>query len=283
MKACHRFKVLAAALLFLSPLSLGAQPLAEGGARHLAMGRAGVALGERTFGLDNPASWATVTKYQLAVEASQAYRLPELRLGGFAGATPLGPVVAALTARTYGFEDYRETRIAVGVGQTFALSPAPREISVGLAVGYDGVSITDHGSRGVILVNVGIQAEVAPRLRAGLGARNLGAVFQNEEDKLSTPETSETSIAAGLAYEASDHSLLLFDVVHDLDAGPMMRAGVEVRPIDLLAIRAGASGGESVHLSGGVGMRVDPVAADFAVEIHEVLGLTPAISVEVSF
>lgn len=282
MHARFRFKALATTLLVLLPLSLHAQPLAEGGARHLAMGRAGIALGERTFGLDNPATWATVTKHTLAVEASQAYGLSELRLGGFAGATPLGPVVVALTARTYGFEDYRETRIAVGLGKTVGLSPF-RELSIGLAIGYDGVSITDHGSKGVILANVGIQAEIAPRLRAGLGARNLSGVFRNEEDKLSTPETSETSIAAGLAYQASDHALLLFDVVQDIEAGPIVRAGVEIRPIDLLALRAGASGGDSVHLSGGAGVHIDPVTADFAVEIHESLGLTPAVSVEVSF
>lgn len=246
------------------------------------MGRAGVAVGRRTFGLDNPATWATVTHHQLSIEASQAFGLSELRLGGFAGATPLGPVVVALTARTYGFEDYRETRIAAGLGKTIDLSPS-RQLSVGLAIGYDGVSITDHGSKGVLLANVGVQAEVAPRLRAGLGARNLGAIFRSEEDKLTTPETSETNIAAGLAYEAGDRALLLLDIVQDLEAGPTIRAGVEFRPIDLLALRAGASGGDPILFSGGAGVHIDPVAADLSVEIHEVLGLTPAISVDVRF
>src|SRR5690606_12839152 len=106
-----RGAALLAALLL--PLAAHAQlvPLAEGGARALALGRAATALEGDVWGHYNPAAWATLPGRAGAAFASQAFGLSELRIGAVAFAEPTRFGTFAATARTYGFSDFRETSL----------------------------------------------------------------------------------------------------------------------------------------------------------------------------
>ncbi|MDX1530697.1 MAG: hypothetical protein R3362_04155, partial [Rhodothermales bacterium] len=53
-------------------------PLAEGGARMLAMGRAGTAATDDVWGQHNPASWSTLAGPAVGLFATQLYGLPEM-------------------------------------------------------------------------------------------------------------------------------------------------------------------------------------------------------------
>lgn len=255
--------------------------LAEGGARSIGMGRTGVAVSASAWSMDNPAGWARLAERRVALEASQAYGLSAMRLGALSAAVPTSIGVAALSARTYGFDAYRETRIAAGFARSMPLSPA-RTLDVGLALGYDGLAIAEYGSTGTVLLSAGVQGEVAPRLWGGLAARHLLGIGWDEETDLRRPLSAVPSVAAGLAYAPSETALLTVDAVQDLDAQLSVRAGVEVRPVEVLALRAGV-GTAPVRASAGIGVIVGPLQADVAVERHESLGLTPAVSLETRF
>jgi hypothetical protein len=250
-------------------------PLAEGGARTLALGRAAVALRGDVWAHYNPASPAGLPGRAASAFASQAFGLAELRVGAVAYAEPTPWGTFAGTARTYGFEDFRETHFGVGYARAVAIS-ASRSVHVGATLGYTAVSITDYGTAGAVGLSLGVLTEVLPRLDFGFHAYNLNRPEFSEFDPL------RSGLNVGLAYRPVDTALVLLGVDKDVDFPISFRGGVEVQPVEVLSLRAGFTT-EPVRFSTGVGVGVGVLRADVAAERHEVLGWTPAFGFGVQF
>lgn len=265
------------ALLLIGVETARAQliPLAEGGARTLALGRAATALDGDVWAHYNPSSWAGLEGRAASAFASQAFGLSELRVGAVAYAEPTRYGTFAATARTYGFEDFRETYVGVGYARAVPLS-ASRVIHVGTSLGYTGVSITEYGSGGALGLSLGALMEVLPGLDFGFHAYNVNRPELTEFDPL------RSGLSVGLAYRPVEPALVLFSVDKDVDFPVSFRGGVEVRPVDVLFLRTGFTTAP-VRFSTGVGVAVGILRADVAAERHEVLGWTPAFGFGVQF
>ncbi|MEM0962079.1 MAG: hypothetical protein AAGK21_05995 [Bacteroidota bacterium] len=273
-------RALALALLLTAPALPASAQYAEGGARILGLGRAGVAL-TSAWGHTNPAARASLIERRASLQASQAFGLSELGLGALAAAAPTGLGVFAVEARSYGFSERRETRVRGGFARQVALSPT-RRLDVGVAIGVESASTEGFGSETAILLDVGVQGRVLPGLRAGLAGRNLLGLGRSDVNDLRLPASTVPGVTVGIAYTPSERATLVVDADQDLDFGLSVRAGAEVRPVDVLALRAGVST-QPARFTAGVGVRGGPLRADFAVERHETLGLTPAFGVEIAF
>jgi hypothetical protein len=261
--------------LLAAPAAAQLTPLAEGGARSLALGRATTALDGDHWGLSNPAAWAGVDGITASVFASQAFGMPELRLGAATVALPVPYGVASAYARTYGFEDFRETVAGVGFARAFPVSPT-RHVQVGVALRYTGIAIPDFGSRGAVGLSLGVLAEVMPGLAFGAQALNVN------RPELSSFDPLESRLDAGLAFRAHDRALILLAASKDLDFPLSWRGGLEVQPVEVLRVRAGF-GTEPARFSTGIGVQFLQIRADVAAEHHQVLGWTPAFEVAVSW
>lgn len=270
-----------AALLALLGAAPASAQYAEGGARVLALGRAGVALGEEAWAHTNPAAWAGIEAARLGVQASRAFGLSELSLGALAAAapTPLGAV--GVSARTYGFDERRETRVAVGWAGPVPLT-ATRGLDLGLAVGYEAATTEGFESAGAVLVSGGLQADLLPSLRGGLAVRNALGFFRGDDEDLRHAAATVAGLAVGLAYAPSERATLLLDADQDQDFGLSVRAGAEVAPVEALALRVGVSDNPR-RLTAGAGVRLGGLEANVAVERHETLGLTPAFGLDLAF
>ena len=276
-----RRRGLLAALLLLASAAPAQAQFAEGGARVLGLGRAGVALGAEAWGHVNPAAWGALAERRAGVQASQAFGLSELRLAQASAAAPTPFGTVAFAARTYGFSERRETRVAVGFARPVALSRT-RRLDVGASVGYESATTEGFGTVGTPLVSVGVQGDLVSGLRLGLAGRNLAGILWDDDEDLRHSVATVPAIAAGLAYSPTETATLVLDAEQDLDAGLSLRGGVEAFPVSVLALRAGVSSNPS-RFSAGAGVRTGPLRADVAVESHESLGLTPAFGLEVSF
>lgn len=252
--------------------------LAEGGARVLALGRAGVALGAEPWAHTNPAALASLDGRRVGLQASQGFGLSELGLATATAAAPTGVGVVGIGARTYGFSERRETRVVAALARPVRVGVA-RRLDVGVTVGVESASTEGFASTTEVLVGAGLQADLAPGLRAGLAARNLLGLT---DDDLQRSAAAVPGLTVGLAYRPSDRALLVLDADQDLDYGLSMRAGAEVALADVLDVRLGVSTGP-VRLAGGVGLSVGGLRADLAVERHESLGVTPVVGVEMAF
>jgi hypothetical protein len=257
-------------LTVLSSAHAAAQlvPLAEGGARSLALGRATVALADDVWGHYNPGAWATLTESTAGLFASQAFGMPEFRVVAAAVAYPTPYGVATGTARAYGFEDFRESLIGVGFGRAIRLSPT-RHLRAGVALRHTSVAIPEFGSAGTLGLSAGVMVDVVPHLTFGAHVLNVN------RPNLSSLDPLETRLDAGIAYRAHPQGLLLLAVSKDVDYPMSFRGGVEVQPVEVLLVRAGF-GTEPARFSGGIGVVVSSISASVAAEHHYVMGWTPA-------
>ncbi len=243
-------------------------PLAEGGARALALGRATVALEGDVWGHHNPASWATLSGRAASAFASQAFGLSELRVGAIAVAEPTRFGVLAASARSYGFEDFRELHFGAGFARSFAVS-ASRRVHAGLRLGYTSVSIPGFGSAQALGLSLGVMTEVLPDLAFGFHAYNLNRPAFSEADPL------RRGLEVGFAYRPAERALLLFGVDKEAAFPLAFRGGLEVQPVDVLVLRTGFTT-EPVRFSAGVGVQVGTLRADVSAERNEWIGWTPA-------
>ena len=278
-----RLLLLSAAGLFaaagLFTTAAQAQVLPTGGTRALALGRTGAALQGEAWGHYNAAAWSALEGRRVGLMASQQHTLGELRLLGLAAAQPVSfggrrQLVAAATAETFGFEDYRETAIGLGAARAFSLG-GERVLHVGAHAEYLALTIPDYVSRGLFAVSVGVQGEVLRGVTLGLAARRLG----HTADDLGAPASMVPALAAAVAYRPSPAGLVTLGVEQDLGDHPVsLRGGVEILPVPVLALRAGFTTAPE-RFSAGAGLRLGGLRADLAVENHEALGLTPAVEV----
>ena len=275
MNAVTRCLALCAALLVGPAAHAQLVPLAEGGARALALGRAATALEGDVWGHYNPASWATLPGRAGAAFASQAFGLSELRLGAVAVAEPTRWGTFAATARTYGFEDFRETHLGLGYGRALPVS-ASRVVHAGLHLRYHTVAISEFGSAGTLGVSLGALVEVVPNLQFGVLAQNVNRPQLSDLDPL------QARLDVGLAYRPNPRALVVLAVSDDVDYPASFRGGIEVQPVDVLALRAGVTTAP-VRFSAGIGVALGTLRADVAAERHDVLGWTPAFGIGVQF
>lgn len=258
-------------MLLLGSGRLGwAQTSMESGARAAALGGAATALTQEATGYANPASWATFPGYAVSFFASEAFGLSALRLGAaaFVAPTRLGTVAAG--ARTFGFDDYREMHFHAGYARGFRLG-TPRRFLLGLSLRYHRISIPEYGSAGTQALSLGGLVEVRPGVHVGFQATNVFA------PKLDGQEDGARTLALGVAYWSAQRVLVVLDACKDARFPLSVRAGVEVYPVDVLALRAGAAT-EPARFTAGLGLRLGTIAADVAGEHHYALGWSPAVS-----
>jgi hypothetical protein len=113
-------------------------------------------------------------------------------------------------------------------------------------------------------------------LRLGAHATNLNGPSLVDGEPL--PRT----LAVGLSYRALEQMRVLVDAFKDVRFPLSVRGGLEVRPVSLLALRAGITTAP-VRFTGGAGVRLGRLQANIAMEQHQVLGWSPSASLRVQW
>lgn len=195
----------------------------------------------------------------------QRFLLADLSQAAFGAALPTFSGVFGLSLRSFGTADYRET----GAGLAYARKLSDR-LRIGGQLNWAQLSISEYGSRSLFNLDIGIQAEVLPKLWAAAQVRN--AIRQKLLDREYTP----TVFSAGLAYAVGEKVMLFTEVYKDIDFPADVRVGIEYNPSKAIYLRAGmntAPGGWSF----GFGLPVfQNLTFDCAASYHPYLGFTPS-------
>ncbi|WP_199243484.1 hypothetical protein [Hymenobacter sedentarius] len=177
--------------------------------------------------------------------------------------------VVAFEAQRFGGQLYNETRVGAGYGYRFG------QISLGGRVDLLQVSIEGLGSRRVVLGTLGGQIEVVPqRLSFGASLYNLG------QTKLASyqDERVPTVLKAGLAYRPSSQVLLVVETEKDVERAANFKAGLEYRPVPVLAARLGLAS-LTEQASAGIGVLAGAFQIDYAAAFQQALGFSQHLSI----
>ena len=261
-------------------IGIGLSGTAQGQSSYDLFGNArSDALGQGTTGTTsmvdahaNPAAPALGSGAAVLLYTRQSFGLPALRYGASMVLVPFAWGTLSTGASTFGFEDYRELHFTAGYARRFQLGTS-RPLHLGGGARYHHVSIPRYGSTGALGIQVGGLIRVLRSLQFGFRVTNLnGAALV---DGAPLPRT----LAVGLSYRALRRLLVVADVFKDVRYPAAVRGGVEVRPVSVLALRAGVTT-TPVQFAGGIGVRLSPVRADVAAVQHQELGWSPSASLQ---
>lgn len=263
-------------LLFLSllfallPLSFGFAQSLEGGARSVGLGGALTAAPGDVWSHANPASWGGIEDRSVSLFSSRGFLLPELDLIAAILVQPTRLGRFSLHARTFGYEVYRESNFGIGFAR--GLRPGTRRpILVGIRLQYHLIQLKDYDSAGAVSVSTGGIYQVVENLYLGFALTNLTAATTPSGESLAQ------SFSLGFAYTANDRFTLLADLFKDVLFPPSIRAGIEVIPTKSIVLRTGITSAPT-RFTAGVGIRTAVADVDLALDRHEILGWSPALS-----
>lgn len=236
------------------------------------MGHAGTALSGDHWADANPALSASVTGRAVGLFVSQAYGLDELRFSSFRYVEPTAFGSFGINVRTFGFEDFRDTRAGLDYAHGFGLG-STRTFNVGVRLNYYQFSISNYGRASTVGISAGGLTNLLPTLHLGFAATNLNQ-----------PEIAgsnlDRNLSVGLLYEASDIMRFSADVVKEVRYPVSFRGGIEVQPVEALALRTGATTNPT-RFTAAVDINISRVTASFVSERHENLGWSPAAGLSI--
>ena len=290
------FGLLLAGVLPTAPaVAQGNGPGVRGG-RAAALGNASVALAGEVWSMgNNVAGLSEIQQRTVGFYAENRYFSAALNVGALTVAIPLGmapqavetpaagaaPVVrgwarhgvVAVEAQRFGGALYNETRVGAGYGYRLG------QISLGGRIDMLQVSIEGLGSRRVALGTLGGQIEIVPR-RLSFGA----SLYNLTQTRLASyqDERVPTVLRAGLAYRPSAQLLLLVETEKDVERDANFKAGLEYRPVPMLAARLGLAT-LTEQASAGLGVLAGEFQLDYAAAFQQALGFSQHLSVSKIF
>src|SRR6185295_4831237 len=259
-------------LLIFHPSLLASNDPFTGGGRSLGLGSCSLTLSDPYSILNNQAAMAFQKEISFSLYAEQRYLQSELGYysGGFT--LPTKPGVFGLAINYNGFDLYNEKKIGLAYSRMF--SP---KVSGGIQLDYLSTSISEYGTSSAFTAELGLLVKISNQLSAGAHVFNPYPIKSGFAD-----EKIPTLFQLGLSYEAGKKILLMTEAEKDIDNPARFKAGLEYKIVDALHLRGGIATNPSQY-SLGVGINVQHLKIDLAASYHQVLGVTPAISLNYIF
>lgn len=173
---------------------------------------------------------------------------------------------AGTALQRFGYDVYSEHRLDVSAGA---------QLGGGLALGIRGalntVHIRRYGSAAAMAVDAGLHFSPASQWHAGAVIRNLAA------GRFADGESLPLQMRIGAAW-TGERLHLTCDLEKDARYPLTVRAGVEFRPVPLLALRIGAVNTPALFTAG-AGLLLSSMQMQYAVRVHPDLGWTHSIGI----
>jgi hypothetical protein len=245
------------------------------GSRAAALGNIGVVNSDVFAAYNNQAALGFLSSPAAMMHYQNSYFSEALGLSAAAVAMPVAVAgVAAVDLCSFGYSQYRETRVGLGLGRQLS-----GRIAVGAQVCYHHVGVAGYGSTGAITAELGLLAEPVSGLWVGAHVFNFtGSRYFSQQYHERLPVIFDL----GMGYRVADYALLLADAKFESDKPVQVKAGAEVHVVKSLALRLGVVA-KPVELFAGFGYAYKQLQVDVAFSRHEVLGYSPQISLSYSF
>jgi hypothetical protein len=248
--------------------------LLDVGAKPIALGGAFTSLANNSNAVYyNPAGLSQMQFREVSIFYSPApYGLKELANGSVNFVEPTKFGAFGLSAKTYGFELYKEITVTASYSNHYK-----KKIFYGANVNFYNLKIQNYGSASTFGIDIGGLAYLTDFLRWGFAAFNLNRPkIGTQEDKL--PQVYRT----GLSVQPRNDINFMLDIEKDTRYTTSVKAGIEYSLYDMIDLRAGI-GTEPTKFSGGMGLYYSIFEIDYGFYNHQDLGLTHQGTITINF
>lgn len=256
--------------VFLLVQSLSAQSLPQP-AKGLGMGNATVALQDANSLFVNQAGLAFLENFTALASAERRFMLSELNQVSAGAALPVGLGAFGLTLSSFGFDAFRQQKLGLAYARRLF-----ENFSFGAQFDYFQTRIPDHGSKGVLTFEAGMQGNLPGGVVLGIHVFNPVQVQFVENEPL------PSVFRAGVAWTASEKATFAAELEKDIDFPIRVKAGVDYLAGKSVFLRLGF-GTNPATFHFGLGYQLpSKIRVDAASGYHQVLGFSPAAAVSYS-
>jgi len=254
------------------PASQAAFEKVEIGAAALGMGNAVIAyVGLPNAVHYNPAAIRVQGTFDFAFTYRTFFGIKGVRQADLVSNFSIAGRSFSIGINHFGNEYYTEIQTCLGSAYDFG-----RGINMGISFQLYHLSIKGYGEALAWGVHCGILVELLPSLALGAQMTNL-----NRPQISVSGEKLPQRMALGLSYTAAEKMYIVFAVYRDIHFGPEYRAGMAYQLTKGFTIRAGLE--DSIEtVSTGCGITVNDFCFDYALRIHQTLGLSHILSLYLS-
>jgi len=244
------------------------------GARAAALGNAAVTFQDSWALFQNPAGIAGLKQPEIGVYADTRFGISAFTTVALQAVYPTGKY------GNYGvsfsrFGDALFNRQHIGFGASHALG----QFRVGAKVDIWQLAVQGYGSRKVVTLSLGGQAEIIPDLYFGAYAYNLNQARLSDFEEERLP----TIMKAGLGYRLYYKLYLALETEKSLEHDADFKAGIEYTFLDdKLALRTGFSTLTN-KATAGAGFKAHQLLIDYAFGATTLLGYSHHLSVTYKF
>ncbi|MDQ7816838.1 MAG: hypothetical protein RDU14_07395 [Melioribacteraceae bacterium] len=244
------------------------------GARQIALVHSDISFAEDVFTIfNNPAGLSNISSREIGFFYSPTlYGLTEVRTGSGSYVEPTRFGSFSCGFILYGFELYKETKIAFGYSYKIA-----DKFSLGFTSIYKNISIRNYGSKGFFSINLGGIADLTKKLKLGFVLENLTRTSVGNESN-----QFPVVFSSGIGYKAFEALTCFLTIIKELNYNPSFRIGAEYSLLKFIQIRFGTSN-EPNLFSGGIGILYEFIQADYAFTSHPDLGLSYQFGIVIRF
>lgn len=262
------------ALLYATPLFAQFDFPSFGG-RGAAMGGVSVALDDEVSAMYNISALNGIESAAVAISARQSFVVDGMGVFSLGGIVPLGFGSMAATVEHFGDNDYNEQRVSLA----YAL-PLGRTMSFGVAFHYmhSGTSDPYYEPLNRLTFSTALRFRPSDDFTVAFKAFNPSAGMSDSELSLRIPAV----FSLGVSYRIIDELLAVGEVEKNLYEPSTLRFGLEYLLQEGWFIRVGVNTRPAIYTFG-LGLRQGRFGADLAAQFHNVLGLTPQLSLQYRF
>lgn len=240
------------------------------GARGAAMGNASVTFTDINSAFSNQAGLAFLEELSFTAYGERRFLAEGLNSFLFAAAYPIDKIgTVGLTINYFGFNAYNEQKIGLSYARKLA-----KNFSLGAQFDYLATRIPDYGTAASFTFEIGMLAQLSKQVT--LAAHTYNPI----NSKVAGLDRLPNLVKIGVGYSPSDKVTLTGELEKDIYNFPLVgKIGVEYRPMKALAIRAGFAANQPTMASFGLGLYLQGLRIDVASSYHQILGLTPSVSI----
>jgi len=241
----------------------------QAGARGAALGGVGLNFEDINSSFTNQAGLAFIESLSFTAYGERRFLAEGLNSYLFAAALPLDNVgTIGLNFNSFGFASYQEQKIGLAYARKLA-----KNFSLGVQFDYLSTRIPNYGTAHNVTFEIGILAKLSEQV--SIAAHTYNPIHV----KLQPLERLPSLFNLGLTYTPSKKVSLLVELEKEIDDQALVgKFGIEYRPMDILSLRAGVSANQPAQVTFGLGLHLDNFTIDLASQYHQILGITPAIS-----
>lgn len=245
------------------------------GARSSAMGDASVPFTDTWSTFNNPSALGFTNQIQLGFSYKNNFLLKELSQMSFAFSLPVQKVgVFHLGVDRFGYDQFSSNKFGIGYSRKFG-----KIFSLGTQINIHWLHIGDiYGNK--VTASGSLSFLIKP-MKNWVIAANVFNITATPIS-LDTRDRINTIFRLGTSYTITDKLLISIEGEASLQYDPTFKAGLEYKPIELLAIRAGINT-YPMSPTFGFGINYKKIVFDFAGKWHPVLGFSPIGSLSYSF